>query len=185
MAGLDSLLAQARLFDVSFAWACGCAALHLAAASVLRPARFPRLARLSGSQMLSLHNQVVAATHAMTLFVAAVLHLAPRISPAEAGVLLIPIRSVSPMEASEAFWCCAMVGYLLYDMVVVVHGREGLDMLGEFPVFAIAARLPVLTRVRYPFCLSQPTTRSAWCHGAHCGSSTTAASTSSGCIWPR
>ena len=81
--------------------------------------------------MLSLHNQVVAATHAMTLFVAAVLHLAPRISPAEAGVLLIPIRSVSPMEASEAFWCCAMVGYLLYDMVVVVHGREGLDLLAH------------------------------------------------------
>jgi hypothetical protein len=131
MARADSLLAQARLFDVSFAWACGCAALHLAAASLLRPARFPRLARLSGSQMLSLHNQVVAATHAMTLFVAAVLHLAPRVSPAEAGVLLIPIKSVSPMEPAEAFWCCTMVGYLLYDMVIVVHGREGLDMLAH------------------------------------------------------
>jgi hypothetical protein len=32
---------------------------------------------------------------------------------------------------------------------------------GEFPVFAIAARLRVLTRVRYPFCLSQPSRRTA------------------------
>jgi hypothetical protein len=128
---LESVLARARLFDVSFAWAAGCAVLHVVAASVLRPARFARLARLSGSQMMSLHNQVVAATHAMILFVAAVQHLAPRVSPSEAGVLLLPIRSVSPMEPVEAFWCCAMVGYLLYDMVVVIHGREGFDMLAH------------------------------------------------------
>ena len=128
---MESALAQARLFDVSFLWAGACAALHVAAALLLRPARFPRLARLSGPQMLSLHNQVVAATHAMILFVAAIKHLAPRVSPAEAGVLLLPIRSVSPMEPAEAFWCAAMVGYLLYDLVIVVRGREGLDMLAH------------------------------------------------------
>lgn len=128
---MESPLAQARLFAVSGVWACGCAALHVAAATLLRPTRFPRLARLSGSQMLSLHNQVVAATHAMVLFVAAVGHLAPRVSRAEAGLLQLRIASVTPMEPAEAFWCCAMIGYLLYDVVIAVRGREGTDILAH------------------------------------------------------
>ena len=116
-------------FTVSYAWALGCAALHVVAAFILRPRLISRLELLSKKEARALPNLVVAAVHAMTLFVASMRHLRAYWSQ-DAGVLLFAVKSVTPMAPAEAFWCCAMIGYLLYDTgLVILNGAdEGFDM---------------------------------------------------------
>jgi hypothetical protein len=117
------------LFNVSYAWAVGCTVLHAVAAAVLRPAVIPRLAMLSKVDKFALPNTFVAATHASILFVAAVRHLAPRMSFADEGLLLFPVHAATPMHPAESFWCCAMIGYLIYDTLFsLVTGTDGFDM---------------------------------------------------------
>ena len=118
-------------FTVSYGWALGCTALHLLSVAVLRPSLFPRLKVLTGKEARALPNLVVAAVHAMTLFVASVRHMSA-VWSSEAGALLFSVKSVTPMAPAEAFWCCAMIGYLLYDTcLAVLNGGEGYDMIAH------------------------------------------------------
>jgi hypothetical protein len=123
---------------VGVAWALACGAAHaaLAAALSLRArsrgvgtSSPSRLARLTPRERSSLANTAVAGAHAAVLFAGALACLAPRARPASEGLLLFPVRAVTPLAPAEAFWAAASMGYLAYDTAyAAAAGGSGRDM---------------------------------------------------------
>ncbi len=118
------------LFNASYAWAVACSAMHVLCMPLLTPRFVPRLARLSPRERGVLCNTAVAATHAAVMFAGTAAYMWPRLDTSHP--LLFDVRRVTPNSETENFYCCLMIGYLLYDFAAgALTGANGSDIVAH------------------------------------------------------
>lgn len=119
--------------NIAGGWCLACLASHAALCWLLTPRTVPRLSRLSPREQGSLRNTVVAAAHAVVMFVGSASYMAPHGPELFYGPLTRrrPFR-VEGNTAGERLYCSLMLGYLVYDTLYgLVAKNNGADMVAH------------------------------------------------------